>query len=127
MSSFDRMFTSWFKPKQVSERELRRDKNKPAPQAGLMPTVDLRTAEAAEMLRDNPAFTKIMDRMRAARVDEFVSSKPEDTEIRNKAHLGLTVLDQIETDIQTMADEMKLHRRIKDPEAEPERAVNSWT
>lgn len=126
MPSFDRMFTSWFKPKQASERELRRDK-KPAPQTGLMPTVDLRTAEAAEMLRDNPAFTKIMDRMRAARVDEFVSSKPNDTEIRNKAHLGLAVLDQIETDIQVMADEMKLYRRIKDGEAELERAVNSWT
>lgn len=125
MAAFNRILTSWFPPKQRAEREKRMERK--SPPAGLMPTVDLRTAEAAEMLRDNPAFTKIMDRMRAARVDEFVSSKTEDTEIRDKAHMGLAVLDQIETDIQVMADEMKLHRRIKDGEAEPERPVGEWT
>lgn len=79
------------------------------------PTIDRETAHAAKQLLENRALTLVFDKLRAERMDAILKSQPGILGVsqRERAHEGVLVLDQIKTDIQAMADELKLHRETE--------------
>ena len=101
----------FFGPKAEPKRQARVAAKKPLSDT-LSPTVDERTAEMASAVLENPAFERVFERLRTARLAEFANSElgTAGELTRDKAHLGLIVLDQIKSELEAMADELKLHR-----------------
>jgi len=116
MSLFNRMKTSWFPPQAEADRKPR-VATKAAPATTLNPAHDERTAFAAAEIIENHSFSRVMSRLKAEAVQGFSSSLPgvNGTYDRERAHMKMTILEEIETSIQAMADDLKLHRR-KSPE-----------
>lgn len=114
---FDRMSTSWFAPppEAVPSRGVRMTTHIPD---AIKPTVDEFTARAALEMLENHAFVTIMERMKKEAVNEFTTSLMGESGAheREAAHLKLRVLDDIETSVRSMADELKLHQRHETPE-----------
>jgi hypothetical protein len=78
----------------------------------VIPTVDEDTARFAAQMVENSAFERVIERLRAERFVSFASAKPgfEGAIQRDAAHVGLLALDRIVSDIQGIADELKLHQ-----------------
>lgn len=111
---FDRIKTSWFQPVGQPTRQARVAKKPLTDQ--LKPTVDERTSEAALQILENGAFDRVFDRLRTSALSQFTHSGVgvEGMGKREAAHVKITVLDEIKTEIQTYADELKLHKRKAD-------------
>lgn len=115
---FNRMVTSWFQPdpEAMSERQPRVTARVPD---AMKPSVDEFTAAAAMEMLENRAFITIMERLGDAALQEFTTSDfgVAGLATREAAHLKMRVLDDIRTSVQSMADELKLHRRdTRDPD-----------
>ncbi len=120
MATFDRMRTSWFKPKTKPSREIQLEEikaeNAKRQVQEFTPTVDWDTAEAANEILENRAFTRVMERMRAARFAEIEGSAPgmAGMGVREQAHVGLKALEQIKSDLEAWRDELKMRREHAD-------------
>lgn len=104
---------SWFAPRGEPTRKSR------VPQlSDTTPTVDERTAEAAQMLLENPAYEKLMIRLRSEALAQF-STSPVGVSamyMREEARYQLAAIDKVRDGIQAMADDLKLHYRRKSEE-----------
>lgn len=100
---------SWFTPRGEPSRQPRVSKLAPeAPE----PTIDERTAFAAQELLENHALERVFDRLRKQAFHDITNSRPgaEGLASREASYLKTKVLDEIHTSIRAMADELKFHR-----------------
>jgi hypothetical protein len=82
----------------------------------LEPTVDLRTAEAANEILENQSFTRVFDRLRSEALADFTSSDPTSPWALQEIRQRIAALDKIKASIQSLADELKLHHRKRQEE-----------
>jgi hypothetical protein len=84
------------------------------------PTVDEFTARAAIELLENRAFIKTFERLRTSALSDITHSQPglSHAHVREAAHARIVALDAIQAELQSMADELKLHKKTPDPDNE---------
>lgn len=106
-----RMTFSWFQPKGEPTREARvsqlAGEFKPP-----SPTVDERTALAANELLENQAFERAFKRIEAEAHRQFTASTPgvNGVQEREIAYTKVRALAEIRSSLEAMRDELKLHK-----------------
>lgn len=106
MGVFDRMKVSWFKPTAEPQRTPRVTFR---PEKELPPAIDEKTAEAAAQILENDAFRLVMGRLKSQVYADFANTNK--TFDLPEIHTRLRALEEIEQQIGSMADDLKIRRR----------------